>query len=312
MIDVLKTLAKQPFWVITLVIGAVLVALPCVTVDKSFRWESHPPNTYWLLGVGLALVLLSALAYGFTLVQGAAGAAGEAGGADLSAVKQSKGMLWTSVGSCEIRVTYGRIETHELAPGSAVVLPCNEYFDDRSVRDLRTALGSYVVRVFDGQAADLVALVAQECRKRLGEGVEQQKTEDERELSFGAGRCLLLGKPLGRSVPMALVSTTTQRVGQGMVARFSYLFDGMRELVARLADERISEITMPLLGGGGLNEPLALMGLLLAITETVRYGQGGQRMKRVTIVLFKPDGNRAAAVDPAVARRALGLIGRAG
>jgi hypothetical protein len=105
------------------------------------------------------------------------------------------------------------------------------------------------------------------------------------------------------------VSTTTQRAGEGLVARSSHLFDGLRDLASKLADERIAEITMALLGGGGLNEPLALMGLLLAVTETIRYGQGGQRLKRVTIVLFKPDGNRAPAVEPGVARRALALIG---
>jgi hypothetical protein len=306
MSDALKTLMKQPFWVITLLIGVLLVVLPCVTVDKSYVWETHAPQTYWLLGLGLVLVLFSALAYWLAQVTGPAGA-GNAG-VDTSAVKESKGVMWTTIGGCEVRVTYGRIESYEAGAGTAVILPCNEYFDERSIRDTRTALGAYVARTFDGQVPDFIALVAQECRKRLN-GVEQQRTDAEREVSFGAGKCLLLTRPLGRSTPIALVSTTTQRAGEGLVARSSHLFDGLRDLAAKLADERIAEITMALLGGGGLNEPLALMGLLLAATETIRYGQGGQRLKRVTIVLFKPDGNRAPAVEPGVARRALALIG---
>jgi hypothetical protein len=309
MMGALKTLMKQPFWVITLLIGVALVTLPCVTVDRDFHMQSHPPTTYWLLGVGLVLVLLSALAYGFALVIGPTAAA--EGGADpsLAAVRELKGDLWTKISNCEIRVTYGRIESCEIHPGTAVVLPCNEYFDERSMRDRRTSLGSYVARKFDGQIAQFVELVGSECRNQLS-GIEQQKTDTERKLSFGPGRCLLLAKPLGSSVPVALVSTTTERAGEGVVARFSHLFEGLRELAAKLSAERISEITTPLLGGGGLNEPLALMGLLLAATETIRYGQG-HRLRRLTLVLFKPDAQQTPRVEPIVARRALALIERA-
>lgn len=148
-------------------------------------------------------------------------------------------------------------------------------------------------------------------QERFGEGAEQQKTHEKRAASFGAGRCLLLVKPLGHSVPVALVSTTTQRAGQGLSAQISYMFDGMRELVTRLADERINEVVMPMLGTGhgGIDAPLALVGLLLAVAEAARYGQGGQRPKRVTIVLFKKDASSPAEVNPVVVRRALALIG---
>ena len=33
MMDALKALFKQPAWVIVLVLGVVLVAFPCVTID---------------------------------------------------------------------------------------------------------------------------------------------------------------------------------------------------------------------------------------------------------------------------------------
>jgi hypothetical protein len=150
-----------------------------------------------------------------------------------------------------------------------------------------------------------------ECRRRLGVGVEQQKTDDERAESFGTGRCVLLIKPLGRSVPIALVSTTTQRAGQGLAARISYLFDGMHELVTRLADARLNEVTMPILGAGhgGIDPPLAFVGLLLAVAEAARYGQGGQRLKKATIVVYKRDAESPAVVDKIVVRRALALIG---
>jgi hypothetical protein len=156
-----------------------------------------------------------------------------------------------------------------------------------------------------------MSFAKQECKRKLGQGTEQQKTEETRAESFGPGRCVLLMEPLKRSLPVALVSTTTQRAGQGLACRISYLFDGLRELAMRLADARLNEITMPILGAGhgGINPPLALVGLLLAVAEASRYGDGRQCMKKVTIVVFKRDANSLPQVDPVVVRRALALVG---
>lgn len=129
-------------------------------------------------------------------------------------------------------------------------------------------------------------------------------------MSYGAGRCLLLENPLDSGVTVALVSTTTQRAGEGLVARISYLFDGMRGLFTCLADKRINEVAMPILGSGHgqIHPPLAFVGLLLAVAEAARYGRGGQRLKRVTIVVFKKNGDSPPQVDKVVIRRALALI----
>ncbi len=55
--------------------------------------------------------------------------------------------------------------------------------------------------------------------------------------------------------------------------------------------------------------PLALVGQLLAVAEAARYGQGGQRLRKVTIIVFKLDAHTPAQVDRMVVRRALALIG---
>jgi len=262
--------------------------------------------------VGIGLLLLSSGGFGFTLLSKHGVNADHIGtGVDLTRVKESNGVLWTTVSGCEIRVVYGRIEDYAREPGTAIVLPCNEYFDDRCAGDTKSALGAYVNRVFEGQAAAFVSLIQDECHKKLGAGAEQQKTDEERAKSFGVGRCVLLLNPLGRSVPVALVSTTTQRASQGLAGQISYLFAGMRELVTRLADARLNEVAMPILGAGHgrIDPPLAFVGLLLAVAEAARYGQGGQRLKRVTIVVFKRDQDSRAEVDQVVVRRALALIG---
>ena len=309
--DMLKALFKQPYWVIALVVGAAFVAFPCITVDKDYRLTTHPPTTFLPVTVGIALLVLSFVAFGYTLLAKRTADSDYFGGLDLKRVKEVDGTLWTIVSGCEIRVVDGRIEEYRQEAGTAIVLPCNEYFDDRCVGDTRSSLGAYANRMFEGQAAALGCLIKDECRRKLGKGVEQQKTEEERAESFGPGKCLLLVKPLGSVVPVALVSTTTQRAGEGLAARISYLFDGMRELFTRLADERISEVAMPILGAGHgqIDPPLAFVGLLLAVAEAARYGQGGQRPKRVTIVVFKKNADTPPQVDKVVARRALALIG---
>jgi hypothetical protein len=132
-------------------------------------------------------------------------------------------------------------------PGAAKVLPCSEYFDDRCVgtRELFWRLReSYV----EGQVAAFASLIKDECRRKMGAGVAQQKTDEERAESFGAGRCLLLTKSLGMAIPVALIPTTTQRAGQGLATRISHRFDGRRELFTHLADVRINEVVMPIMG----------------------------------------------------------------
>jgi len=310
-IEALKALLKQPYWVIALILGALLVALPCVTVDKDNHWATHPPSTTLPAVAGIALLLLSAVAFALTLWMKQKSDEASAAGLDFSRVKENKEILSTTVGDCEVRVVEGRLEDHAAECGTVIVLPCNEYFDDRCAGDVKSALGAYVNRVFEGRVDAFISLVKDECKKKLGPGTVQHKTCEESAASFGAGRCLLLLRPLGRSSPVALVSTTTQRAGQGLAARISYLFEGMHELVTCLADARLDEVAMPILGAGhgGIATPLAFVGTLLAVAEAARYGPGGQRLKLATIVVFKRDRDAVSQVDRAVVRRALALIG---
>jgi hypothetical protein len=214
------------------------------------------------------------------------------------------------VGGCEIRVVFGRIEEYSPNPGTVVALPCNEYFDDRCTADARSALGAYVGRHLNGHEAEFARLIQDECRRQFGRGSDQQKTNDEVAESFGAGRCVLLLTPLAHPISIAVVATTTQRAGQGLAARISYMFEGMHELFALLADARLNDVVMPLMGAGhgGIDSPLALVGLLLAVAEAARYGPERQRRKRITIVVFRRSVTDPPEVALGVIRRTLALI----
>lgn len=132
-------------------------------------------------------------------------------------------------------------------------------------------------------------LVRQQCVTRFSVGMQQQKTEDEWSESYGPGRAILVSDPSRNSAGIALVSTTTQRAGQGLASRMSYVFDGVRELFGLLADKRINEVVMPVMGAGhgGIDPSLALAGLVLALAESAKYGTDQQRRKKITIVVFQ-------------------------
>jgi hypothetical protein len=208
--DALKALLQQPYWVIALVFGVALVGFPCLTVDKDYHLTSHPPTTLPPVVVGIALSVLSSTAFGFTLLAKRTSDENELGSLDLKRVKETNGALWTNVSGCRIQVVNRRIEEYRHEPGAAIVLPCSEYFDDRCVGDTKSSLGAYVNRMFEGRVAAFASLIKDECRKKMGAGVAQQKIDEELAESFG-GRCLLLTKPLGIAIPVALISTNGVR-----------------------------------------------------------------------------------------------------
>lgn len=226
-------------------------------------------------------------------------------------VWECPGGFRTSVGESEISIVTGRIENHPVDSKTTVVaLPCNEYFEDHCTRDTRSALGVYINRHCAETALEFSDLVRQECRIRFGDGELQQKTKDESSESYGPGRAILVSDPSKNAAAIALVSTTTQRAGQGLAARMSYVFDGMQELFELLADKRINEVVMPVLGAGhgGIDPSLAIAGLVLALTEAARYGADKQRRKKITIVVFQRTAQDQPEVASDVIRKSLELV----
>jgi hypothetical protein len=282
----LKELIKQPFWIIALIAGVLMISFPCITFGSDHSWTPHAPSTWVTVIAGGVLLLLSVLSYGFTLFSKRKI---DAEGLDYSCVKEAKGVFSIKISECEISVIQGRIEEQRYAPNVVVVLPCNEYFDDRCAHDTRSALGAYANRVFGDQTGAFASLIKSEAKNNFGQGEVFQKTVTETGESFGSGKCLLLLNPLGRPDPVALISTTTQRAGQGLTTQISCLFVGMHELNKCLADARINEAVMPVLGAGhgGLHKPLALTSLLLAVAEAARYGYGAQRLKKSLLFFSK-------------------------
>ena len=221
-------------------------------------------------------------------------------GLDASAVKESNGVISTVVDGCEIRVRYGRIEQCEPSNTMAVVLPCNEYFDDECAFDARSALGAYVNKVFPGQVMAFMTLVRDERKNRLGPG--GRTPED--------GKRTVI--KLWRWASAPLEDSSRFESANRLIAKSSFISEGISELMTRLADERLYEVVMPVLGAGhgGMDSTVAFVTLVLALAEAVRYFPGGGRpLRKATIIVFRKDSASSPEIDPIVIRRTLAITG---
>jgi hypothetical protein len=62
MVDWLKDLAKQPWWVLVLLTGAILVVIPTIGLDrteKGYVFGTHPPTTLVPVGIGMFFMILA-------------------------------------------------------------------------------------------------------------------------------------------------------------------------------------------------------------------------------------------------------------
>ncbi len=248
--SVLEKLLNKPFEVLTLVGGLLVAVLATVSLKKDSLDLNQSPNyVLFAFGVGLAVVSVVVLSSERWTTAGFGGKREQA--STLTLVSEADGAFWTKLGECEVRVVYGKIEHFRAEEGLAVVLPCNEYFDDDCVLDVRSALGAYVGAVFSGRTSTLQSLIRDEAVRILGPGSLQKKNDKEQALSFGIGKCFLLENPLGHNGTMALVSTTTQREDEGLAGKISYVFAAMNSVVRALANAgRYSVIVTPVLGSG--------------------------------------------------------------
>jgi len=185
-----------------------------------------------------------------------------------------------------------------LDPGSVVVLPANEFFDERCFRDERTAAGSFVGKYFSpGGADELRDLVHSELSKKgYGPATDDPVATQH---SYGVGTCLYLGQPLGQPVRIVFAAVASDRQPHGLRADLATVFRAVEEIKCNLANERLTTVFIPLLGAGkgGVPAEIAFMTLVSALLEA-RCRDGGHHLERMHIVVFQ-----GGAMEPQVQRR---------
>ena len=187
---------------------------------------------------------------------------------------------------------------------SAVVLPANEFFDERCFSDERTAAGSFAGRYFSKQGIDdLKDLVHRELAGHPSEIVSTAQGQSRK--SYGVGTCVYLGHPLTQSVRIIFAAIASDRAPHGLRVDLSTVFRTVEDVKCKLASERLSTVYIPLLGAGkgGVPAEIAFLTLISALLEA-RCRDGGHNLKEMHVVIFENE-HREPDVSPRQARRAL-------
>ncbi len=214
------------------------------------------------------------------------------------------------LGVMSIDVTFGRIEQQVCEhSGCLVALPSNEFFDDDCIHDRASSLGSFMLHNFDGRIAEIQQSVVNALLGRQGE--ELEKRPGVLAKSYGIGACVYLDRPLESKYRIAMVSVTTQRSDEGLQSEAAYVLDAVRSLQRLMANNRITEVHVPVLGSGhgGLRAEVALLCMLISLGELHRRGSG-HGLRTVNIVVFQGSATARPSITPLSIKRALEFVGR--
>jgi hypothetical protein len=189
----------------------------------------------------------------------------------------------------EILVDFAQLQNPDVDSfGSAVVLPANEFFDERCFEDVRTAAGAFVQSHFPNRTGEL----RQAVRDQLGDPVELiEKPGREPLPSFGVGTCAYLDRPLGSKFRLIFAAVASDRPPDGLRTDLATIFRVIERIRCILADERIPIVYVPLLGAGkgGVPAEIAFHTLISALLET-RCRGGGHHIREVHVVVHAREG----------------------
>jgi CAP12/Pycsar effector protein, TIR domain/Thoeris protein ThsA, Macro domain len=198
-----------------------------------------------------------------------------------------------------LTVIYGRIDECPPDDGrSAIVLPANEFFDDACLTDLRSALGSFVKRRFEGRVDDFTKLVAR-LRAELPSTFVERESGKYQE-SYGVGTSLYVPAPLGQDLHLILTAVTRKRAGEGIKAEPGYILSCLNSICRIMNDEKLTDVYLPVLGSGhgDLSNEVALFCLVSGISTIAD-------IKHAHVVIYQGDPDSAPSIAPATVRRML-------
>lgn len=213
---------KQSYLVILLVIGCTITILSIFDVKDISKLHVEPRATIVWLGVLIGMVLtgFALFFYGqdrLTL-----------GWFKSASVQMKDGQLQANCKNSQINIIFGQLqEVASSMPESLVVLPANEYFDDECIHDAKSSLGAYVQSVFPNQANEIQKLIKEKLASV--ESIKIEKESGINQASYGVGYGVLLKEPLHSKQPVLFLSVTTKRVGEGLRAEMSHIFDAVKK-----------------------------------------------------------------------------------
>lgn len=285
-------LQKASFHSLVFAGGVALVFFSAFRVDDFYKLKvtAYPVPVYSTFGIGCLLILVAVAAFGVTLYL----TQRRESFRTTAQVYRNKDRVLAQIGESSITVLPGRLEDCVSDPSQVlVVLPANEYFNDRCINDPRSALGAFVQAKFPGKTAEFESLV----RLALRETHSTRAHVGEKTLcAYGLGTTVFMDRPLNEGYRILLAAATTERQGEGLRGDVAALFTIVREANRVAKENRLSEVVLPMIGAGhgSICPDHALVVQLLAWSELL-YATPGQKLA-VKIVIFRRDSASAPQI----------------
>jgi hypothetical protein len=288
-----ELLAKQRYPVILLALGGVLFFLGNYSLSgdlgKPHVTSRSPDVIFVVLGIAMIAgsVILFLLDEDFIAYRGAC------------RLSKTETGFRAAFRDSSLHVDFGSLQMLYSGDnsGSVVVLPANDFFDDRCFNDGRTAAGAFIQKHFPpGAAVGLRELVHAEL---TGKPYESIGAAGESRRSYQAGTCVFLREPCGRPVLIIFAAVARDRQPHGLSTNLGTIFKAVEEIKCIVAEERLSSVYLPVLGSGkgGVPPRIAFQTLVSALLEA-RCREGGHHLREAHIVVFETSGK-----DPQVSRK---------
>lgn len=288
----IREVVRAPLEKLYLILGfvSVLLSFDPISYDKGLIIEFKVSPNGWLLTLGLGLIAVA-------LYQ----ALNPAIRRSRYVKRISNGFKIKLAADHVIDVIVGEIETVASDKSHAgIVLPANTSFDDECIRDSRSALGAFVHKHFPSGIEELQRVIKDEVKKVPRSDIS---SVDE----YPIGTTIFLEKPLGSNYRIMITAVTQFSRQRGFVADTESLIMCIKSIFKTSAGQRLSEIYMPVIGTGhgGLNFNMAL-GLILLLSICSIKHEGGRHIKRLSIVIFDPKGDKSKEIEKTV--QAVGAV----
>jgi hypothetical protein len=294
-----KFLEKQSYLVVLLVMGILLIVLSIFDVKDVSTLQVVPRRSIIWIGasIGIIFTSFSLFFYGQDRVT--------LGWFQFASVRLNGGHLEANCKHTQVNIIFSQIqEVASDMPNSMIVLPANEYFDDECIHDAKSSLGAYVHSVFPNQASDIQELIKKYLVSEKSREIEKEPGVTQ--ASYGIGTGVFLKEPLRSKQPVLFLSVTTKRVGEGLRAEMSHIFEAVKKIQAVAADNRIESVCIPIMGTGhgGLRKEVGLFALVLAICDGIS-NPSGHHLKQYNIVVYRASPKESPSVSVKASKRIL-------
>lgn len=273
-----KAIREFPLWLFLMIIASIVLVFSIFEFQISGgTFSSKPIAPVFYEGLFVSGVIF-ALAFA-TII-----ASSLSGSALISGMVIGRRKNSVMLGKINVEILFGEIQS--VASAELTVLPANEFFDDECICDVRSSLGAYFQSKVPGRTEAIRAAATAHLQDNAVDSAQSVLNhKGEGRLAYEIGTVVPVKGVDGLTERVALVSATTHRIDEGLVAREEYVFSVLRGVSKYCGENRINSIAIPLIGSG--HGQLTPRVSLISILQAINSVSATSFITDVKIVVFK-------------------------